>query len=48
MDVCPVALVSVEQVVSAKLLGIVLSQTLRFDIHVNGILKLCVARESIY
>ena len=33
-----------EQVVSAKLLGIVLSQTLRFDIHVNGILKLCSQR----
>ena len=29
LDVCPVALVGVEQVVSAKLLGIVLSQTLR-------------------
>ena len=46
LDVCPVALVGVEQVVSAKLLGIVLSQTLRFDIHVkfNGILKLCSQR----
>ena len=30
-----------EQVVSAKLLGIVLSQTHSFDVHVNGILKLC-------
>ena len=29
---------------SAKLLGIILSQTLRFDIHVNGILKLCSQR----
>ena len=47
LDVCPVALVAlvgVKQVVSAKLLGIVLSQTLRFDIHVNGILKLCSQR----
>jgi len=42
--ICPVALVGVEQVVSAKLLGIVLSQMLRFDIHVNGILKLCSQR----
>ena len=44
LDVCPVALVGVEQVVSAKLLGIVLSQTLRFDIHVkfNGILKFII------
>jgi len=44
LDVCPVALVGVEQVVSAKLLGIVISQTLRFDIYVNGILKLCSQR----
>jgi len=44
LDVCPVALVGVKQVVSAKLLGIVLSQTLRFDIRVNGILKLCSQR----
>ena len=44
LDVCLVALVGVEQVVSAKLLGIVLRQTPRFDIHVNGILKLCSHR----
>lgn len=40
----PRPITEVEQVFSAKLLGVTLCETLRFDIHVGNVLKLCSQR----
>ena len=44
LDIYPDPITEVEQVFSAKLLGGTLCETLRFDIHIGKVLKLCSQR----
>jgi len=39
--ITPLPITEVQQVLSAKLLGVALSDTLRFDVHVGNVLKMC-------
>ena len=41
---CTLLLTEVQQVSSAKLLGVTLCDTLRFDVHVGNVLKMCSQR----
>ena len=42
--ITPLPITEVQQVSSAKLLGVTLCDTLRFDVHVGNVLKMCSQR----
>jgi len=44
VSINPVPISEVQQVTSAKLLGITLCDTLRFDAHIGNVLKICSQR----
>ena len=42
--ITPLPIIEVQQVSSAKLLGVTLCDTFRFDVHVGNVLKMCSQR----